>query len=116
MRNLGGAIGLALIDTVIYSRSTTHAVEITNRLVAGDIATARFVGIPLEFFAARVAAPLDAVSEAVLKPMIAKASLTLAINEAWAMIALLTAAVLICVPFTRSAPIQPVRHRTDRLQ
>ena len=107
MRNLGGAIGLALIDTVIYSRSTMHGVEITNRLMAGDIETAKFVGIPLEIFATRSAGPLDAFSQAILKPMIEKASLTLAINDAWAMIAILTLTVLICVPFTRRSPVLP---------
>jgi DHA2 family multidrug resistance protein len=103
MRNLGGAIGIALIDTVIYSRSTLHGVEITNKLIAGDVATAEFVGIPLEIFAARSAGPLDAFSQALLTPMIGKASLTLAINDAWAVIAILTVTVLVCVPFARSA-------------
>jgi len=103
MRNLGGAIGIALIDTVIYSRSTLHGVEITNKLIAGDAMTAEFVGIPSELFAARPAGPLDAFSQALLTPMIEKASLTLAINDAWAVIAILTVIVLICVPFARSA-------------
>jgi len=103
MRNLGGAIGIALIDTVIYSRSTLHGIEITNKLIAGDVATAEFVGIPSEIFAARSAGPLDAFSQALLTPMIEKASLTLAINDAWAIIAILTVTVLICVPFARSA-------------
>jgi DHA2 family multidrug resistance protein len=103
MRNLGGAIGIALIDTVIYSRSTLHSVEITNKLIAGDVATAKFVGIPSEIFAARSAGPLDAFSKALLTPMIEKASLTLAINDAWAVIAILTVTVLVCVPFARSA-------------
>jgi hypothetical protein len=35
--------------------------------------------------------------------MIEKASLTLAINDAWAVIAILTVTVLIFVPFVRSA-------------
>jgi DHA2 family multidrug resistance protein len=103
MRNLGGAIGIALIDTVIYSRSTLHGAEITKKLIAGDVATAEFVGIPLEIFAARSAGPLDAFSKALLTPMIEKASLTLAINDAWAIIAILTITALICVLFARSA-------------
>jgi MFS transporter, DHA2 family, multidrug resistance protein len=103
MRNLGGAIGIALIDTVIYSRSTLHGIEITNKLIAGDVATAEFVGIPSEIFAARSAGPLDAFSQILLTPMIEKASLTLAINNAWAIIAILTVTVLVCVPFARSA-------------
>ena len=102
MRNLGGAIGLALIDTVIYSRSPVHAHEVTSRLMAGDVSTARFVGMPLDLFA-QGSGPLDAHSAALLKPLVEKAALTLAINDAWAMIAALTVTVLICVPFARRA-------------
>lgn len=108
MRNLGGAIGLALIDTVIYGRSTMHGVEIMNKLMAGDVATAKFVGIPLEIFAARSTGPLDAFSQALLKPLVEKAALTLAINDAWLMIAVLTATVLVCVPFAKRPPVPSV--------
>ena len=101
MRNLGGAIGLALIDTVIYSRSPVHAAQIVERLQAGDIGTAEFVGIPLALFAARSAGPLDAATQAMLKPLVEKAATTLAVNEAWGMVALLTACALICIPFAR---------------
>ena len=40
MRNLGGAIGLALIDTVIYGRAPMLGRQIVARLQAGDIETA----------------------------------------------------------------------------
>jgi MFS transporter, DHA2 family, multidrug resistance protein len=104
MRNLGGAIGLALIDTVIYSRSTGHGVEIVDRLRAGDIETAKFIGLSLEAFAARPPGPPTAAVQEMLRPMIERAALTQAINEAWAMIALLTVAALLCVPFARRVP------------
>jgi len=103
MRNLGGAIGLALIDTVIYSRTSLHANEIANKLTAGDASTASFVGIPLDMFAMQQARPLDATSMAMLKALVEKAALTLAINDAWLMIAVLTAVVLICIPFAKHA-------------
>ena len=101
MRNLGGAIGLALIDTVIYSRSSLHVGEITKNLMAHDVSTARFVGIPLDLFAAHQSGPLDAMSQTLLNLLVEKAALTLAINDAWMMIAALTAMVLICIPFSR---------------
>jgi MFS transporter, DHA2 family, multidrug resistance protein len=101
MRNLGGAIGIALIDTVIYSRSAMHAEAIAHRLQTGDMAAARFVGLPLDIFAERWSRPIDAGTKELLQPLIINAGLTQAINEAWAMIALLTAAALICVPFTK---------------
>ena len=110
MRNLGGAIGLALIDTVIYTRSPVHGVAIMDSLQAGDIATAKFVGIPLDIFAARPAGPLDGATHAMMQPLVEKAALVQAINEAWLMVAVLTVAALLCVPF---AKVGPVRRRAD---
>jgi DHA2 family multidrug resistance protein len=101
MRNLGGAIGLALVDTVIYGRSATHAAEIAARLQAGDVHTAEFVGIPVQLFLSRPAGPPDAVTREVLRPMVEKAATALSINEAWAVLALLTAAALLSLPFAR---------------
>lgn len=101
MRNLGGAIGLALIDTVIYSRSDIHGAEITTRLQAGDIAAAKFVGIPLSLFAERQAGPIDEGTKEILQVLVGNAALTSAINDAWGMIALLTVGALICIPFAR---------------
>ena len=107
MRNLGGAIGLALIDTVIYTRSPIHAADITQKLMTGDVATAKFVGIPLEMFAAQRTGPLDATSEMLLKPLIEKAALTLSINDAWAGLALLTALALVALTLCRSSEKVP---------
>ncbi len=104
MRNLGGAIGLALIDTVIYSRAPVHGAAIVERLKAGDTDTANYVGIPAELWASRSDGPLDADTQAMLQPLVEAAALTQAINDAWAMVAALTVAALICVPFARRAP------------
>jgi DHA2 family multidrug resistance protein len=105
MRNLGGAIGIALIDTVIYSRSPVHGSEIMNRLDGGDIDAARFVGIPLDMFAMRPAGALDDATRAMLQPLVEKAAMTQAINEAWAIIAALTVAAMLCAPFARRSPV-----------
>lgn len=108
MRNLGGAIGLAMIDTVIFARAPTHGVAIMEQLQAGDISTARFVGIPLDIFAARPPGLLDADTRATLQPLVEKAALARAINEAWAMVAVLTIAALLCVPLATKSL---ARHR-----
>jgi DHA2 family multidrug resistance protein len=107
MRNLGGAIGLALIDTVIYSRATSHGNDIVSKLMAGDVATAKFVGIPLDRFLAEGPGPIDAVRQALLQPLVERAGLTLAINDAWMMIAVLTATVLFFIPFARRTKALP---------
>ena len=96
MRNLGGAIGLALIDTVIYSRSAVHSADLVAKLQQGDVETVRFLGLPLQTLSAPPAAAAGLV-----QPFVEKGALTLAINEAWGMIALLTLAALLCVPFAR---------------
>jgi DHA2 family multidrug resistance protein len=103
MRNLGGAIGLALIDTVIYSRSPVHGATILGKLKAGDIATAKLVGLPLNVFAKYPVGPLDSSTSAMLQPFIEKAAMVQAINEAWTMVAVLTVAALLCVPFVKTA-------------
>ncbi|PTM80472.1 hypothetical protein C8J29_102554 [Cereibacter johrii] len=46
--------------------------------------------------------PVPPQAEAILAPLLERAALTQAINEAWAMIALLTLAVLLCVPVARA--------------
>jgi DHA2 family multidrug resistance protein len=101
MRNLGGAIGLALIDSIIYGRAPHHADAIVARLMAGDTATAKFVGIPLALFVDRPPGPLDSFTKAILKPMVERAAYTQAVNDAWAVVAILTLAALISVPFAR---------------
>jgi MFS transporter, DHA2 family, multidrug resistance protein len=101
MRNLGGAIGLALIDTVIYSRAPIHAEALLTSLQSGDAATASYLGIPAAALAALPTGPLDSASQALLAPLLQKAAFTLAINEAWLLIAGLTALALLCLPFTR---------------
>ena len=91
MRNLGGAIGLALIDTVLYGRGPRHAQAIVAKLQAGDVATASAVGIPINLFALRGSGPIDPGTQAMLQPMIERLAFARAANEAWAMVAILTA-------------------------
>ena len=105
MRNLGGAIGLALIDTVIYLRAPPLGAALMEKLQTGDAAAAAFVGIPAQMLADRPAGPLDPGAMALLQPLLEKAALAQAINEAWAMVAGLTVAALLCVPFAKRAKV-----------
>jgi DHA2 family multidrug resistance protein len=104
MRNLGGAIGIALIDTVIYGRGPVLGRQIVRRLREGDTATAKAVGIPLDLFRARGAGPVDPDTALALKPMIEHLALTRAINEAWLLMAVLTALALLCLPLASGRP------------
>ncbi len=101
MRNLGGAIGLALIDTVLYGRAPIHAKAIIARLQAGDVATAAAVGIPPSMFATRSAGPVSEDVRKMLAPMVDKLALVQAINDAWAAIAVVTLAALVAMPWLK---------------
>ncbi len=101
MRNLGGAIGLALIDTVIYGRAPILGQQIVARLQAGDTETAQALGIPLALFTSRLGQPIDAATTAALTPLIEQLALVHAINEAWMLLAVLTILALCTAPFAR---------------
>ncbi len=97
MRNLGGAIGIALIDTVILLRAPQHVERIVDKLLAGDAATALFVGLPTDRFTGKPLGPVDAETQEFARPLVERAGLVSAINEAWAMMALAMALALIAL-------------------
>ena len=99
MRNLGGAIGIALIDTILYGRTGGHAEALRDRLIAGDITAARAIGLDLELFTHRPPDVSDATVEAYLRPMVEKAAFALSTNEAWALLAAVALLGLLLVPF-----------------
>ena len=98
MRNLGGAIGLALIDTVIYGRAPILAEEIGQRLKRGDVSVAPLVGIPPETVATAATRTIDAALIETVRPLVERAGLVGAIDEAWAMLAAITALALLVLP------------------
>jgi DHA2 family multidrug resistance protein len=101
MRNLGGAIGIALIDTILYGRIAIHAEDFRTRLLAGDISAAKAIGLDPARLANRPPGPPDEAAIAFVRPMVEKASLALSVNEAWAMLACVAIAGLLLVPFAR---------------
>jgi MFS transporter, DHA2 family, multidrug resistance protein len=98
MRNLGGAIGIAVIDTVVYSHGPEHARTLVERLAAGDLDTAKMIGIPSDVLGAVL---LDPEKQSMLAPLVDKVAFTQAINDAWALVALTTVVGLIVVPLAR---------------
>jgi DHA2 family multidrug resistance protein len=101
MRNLGGAIGIALIDTILYGRSTIYAEDFRVRLLAGDISAAKAIGLDLSLFLNQPPGPPDEAAIAHVRPMVERASLALSVNEAWAMLACVAIAALLLVPLAR---------------
>lgn len=106
MRNLGGAVGLALIDTTIFSRAPVHASRIAEQLRAGNVATAVGIGIPRNAFIEQLGQPADDFTTEMVRPLIEKAALVQAINDAWLVIGLLTALALILMLFVRRASVE----------
>jgi DHA2 family multidrug resistance protein len=90
MRNLGGAIGLALIDTVIYGRAPVIGGRLGEALERGDVEAAKSVGLPLDKFLAHTpGTPLAPPALAYVRHAVERQATVEAVNEAWAMIALL---------------------------
>jgi MFS transporter, DHA2 family, multidrug resistance protein len=103
MRNLGGAIGIALIDTILYGRTGGHADALRDRLIAGDTTAAQAIGLDMHLFTHRPPNATDAVAEAYLRPMVEKAAFALSVNEAWMLIACVALIGLLLVPFAGEA-------------
>ena len=108
MRNLGGAVGLAAIDSVIYGRVPAFAGALATRLKAGDVSAAKAIGLPVDFYLAHLAQPLSAGDKAGLAELVKRAALAQAINEAWALTAVLTLASVASLLFVRSVRLAVV--------
>jgi DHA2 family multidrug resistance protein len=106
MRNLGGAIGIASIDTILYGRSTIYAEDFRARLLAGDISAAKAIGLDPSLLLNRPPGPPDDAAIAFVRPLVERASLALTANEAWAMLALVAIAGLLLVPFARDKKLE----------
>ena len=105
MRNLGGAIGIALIDTILEQRTQGHVDHLIERLQAGDPDAARLVGLPLAQFHNVPLGPIDDLTKAIVAPMVKRAALTMSFNEAWIAIAILFAVSLLALPLMKRAHI-----------
>jgi DHA2 family multidrug resistance protein len=79
MRNLGGAIGIALIDTILEQRTSMHAVHLTSRLKASDVTVLKMIGLSANTL------PLRQGGEVLVMPFIQRAALVMSFNEAWLM-------------------------------
>jgi DHA2 family multidrug resistance protein len=88
MRNLGGAIGIALIDTILYGRTSGHAEAIRQRLIAGDMDAAQAIGLD------RLPPDVSAAGS-----MIEQAAFAASSNEAWALLAAVALLGLLLIPF-----------------
>lgn len=98
MRNLGGAIGIAVIDTILTERTQGHVARLVTRLQAGDPGAARLVGLPARLFHNHAMGPVDPVTQAMIEPVVRRAALTQSCNEAWLVLGALFLLALLLVP------------------
>ncbi len=101
MRNLGGAVGLALIGSLVFGRTPAIGRGILERLAAGDVATATALGIPISVLQ-KGASQLTPALKAMLDQLVSRAALATAIGEAWALVAVLTLGAVVTLLFVGS--------------
>jgi MFS transporter, DHA2 family, multidrug resistance protein len=99
MRNLGGAIGIALVDTIVQQRTSVHADHLISRLQAGDADAARAVGLPTAMFHGHAMAPIGDTLKEMIAPMVHRAALTQSLNEGWFLLAALFIPSLLAIGF-----------------
>jgi DHA2 family multidrug resistance protein len=114
MRNFGGALGIALIDTILYGRTGGHAAALRDRLIAGDITAAQAIGLDLQLFQHPPSGVSNATVEAYVRPMVERAAFAQSTNEAWALLACIALLGLLLVPFARSLPSSPAADASER--
>jgi MFS transporter, DHA2 family, multidrug resistance protein len=86
MRNLGGAIGIAVIDTILYGRTVGHGEALRDRLLAGDVTAAKAIGLDVNLFLHPPPDATQAAIEAYVRPMVERAAFATSVNEAWALL------------------------------
>jgi DHA2 family multidrug resistance protein len=112
MRNIGGAVGIGVVDTIVNIRPHDIAARLLDQLVKGSAATAAFVGVPKDLLAGTDLAHADPGDIAFVKPIVARAAATVAFNEAWLAVGALLVLALVLVPFLCRSP-RFLRHQTD---
>ena len=80
--------------------------ELIDQLSKGDVQTFRTLGLPAD---TTVESLMDAAMQAKLAPLVEKLAFTKAINEAWAVVALVTLVALIALPLAR----RPASHGSE---
>ncbi len=91
VRNIGGVIGIAVMDSVMLTRAPTHAENLLELARANPVAAAPLLGLTVD----ELPAPDDAMGIFSLTDTVQSAGLTQAINECWW---LLAAVALLALP------------------
>jgi MFS transporter, DHA2 family, multidrug resistance protein len=112
-RNIGGAIGIAVVDTMIWQRSPVYADQIHEWLKTDASKAAAALGMGVD----DLPAPDDAMGLLGISDAIGQAGLTGALNECWILlgwVCLLAFPVILLVGPVRSAlPIRKLKQKAE---
>lgn len=106
MRNLGGAIGIAVVNTWLADMTRVHALRLSEALGASAKgAQDMLVGLSQRFGqVAPDAQRAQLMAEAVMSRVVGRAALTLAFDDVFRLMAYLFLAALVLVPFCKPPP------------
>lgn len=107
LRNLGGAIGIALVDTVVQQRTALHADALVARLEGGDASAARAVGLPTAMFQGHAMGPASEGLKHMVAPLVQRAALTQSLNEGWLLLAALFLTSIVPIALLRRRDFSP---------
>jgi MFS transporter, DHA2 family, multidrug resistance protein len=86
VRNIGGVIGIAVMDTVMFSRAPDHVQDLIDLARSSPATAAPLLGVTVD----ELPDPEDAMGIFGLSDLAQSAGLTMAINEAWLLLAVLS--------------------------
>ncbi len=114
-RNIGGVIGIAVTDTIMFTRAATHAETIVELTKTNPEAAAPILGLTPD----QIPSPDDPMGIFGLMDVVQGASLTQAINECWWALAAVSLAALpllwymghvpSAVPISKARKLQPAQ-------
>ena len=107
MRNLGGAVGIALVNTWLIDFSSLHGASLVRSLGQNPTQTFAAISDLARSFAARGVDPATAgrMAMATLMGGVSDQALTLAFDDVFRISAWLSVASLVIVPFCRGGPL-----------
>jgi len=103
MRNIGGACGIGLVDTIVNVRPATIGTHLAAALSAGDGRAMSFVGLSSYATPGQATAHPSALQIAFARPFVERAAATIAFNEAWLVLGAFLAVSLIALPYLHRA-------------
>jgi DHA2 family multidrug resistance protein len=110
-RNLGGALGIALIDSLLFGQTPGRASAIGAALRHGDVHVAAALHLPIDDFLAMHDQPIDADTQHLLEPLITHLALSQSINATWLVLALacIVPVVACAIPLVRGGSTRRTR-------